>query len=166
MVKNLINIRNIDRAHNFSLANRAATRVTPHNPNHHIAESFLLRLPYIVQTSKPALSHLLLSNKISLGAGQSRLKKICEFFVFLIFCCEPNCPDGNYKCHGLRIGRVNILLACSSLMNSSLSGSHLSLRPSLMAISSKWQMVSERTAVSMGQIVFCLVLTQSMKLRR
>jgi hypothetical protein len=93
VVKILINLRNIDRVHNFSLANRATARVTPHNPNHHIAKSSLLRLPYIAQTSKPALSHVSLSNKISLGVGQCRLKKFCEFFIFLIFCYEPNRSD-------------------------------------------------------------------------
>ena len=90
MVKIPINLRNIDRVHNFSLANRAMTRVTPHNPNHHIAEPHLLRLPYIAQMSKPVLSYVSLSNKIGLGAGQCGLKKNCEFFIFLIFCYEPN----------------------------------------------------------------------------
>ncbi len=45
--------------------------------------------------SKPALSYVSLSNKIGLGAGQCGLKKICEFFIFLIFCYEPNRSNGH-----------------------------------------------------------------------
>ncbi|MHC4167595.1 MAG: hypothetical protein ACYSWQ_11600, partial [Planctomycetota bacterium] len=37
---------------------------------------------------------------------------------------------------------------------------------SLIAMSSMWQIVSERTAVSTGQIVCRRLLTHSMKLRR
>jgi len=82
-VKIPINLRNIDRAYNFSLTNWATTTVTPHNTDYHIAEQSLLRLPYIVSSSRSALLLLLLSNKITLGVGQSGLKKICDFFIFL-----------------------------------------------------------------------------------
>ena len=67
---------------------------------------------------------------------------------------------------GLRMGRLSILLAWSSLMNSSRSGSHFSFRPNLIAMSSKWQIVSDRAAVSTGQIARCLLFTHSIKLRR
>jgi len=52
LLKNPVNLRNIDRANIFSLANQTSARATPYNPNHHIAESPLLRLPYLAQADK------------------------------------------------------------------------------------------------------------------
>jgi len=58
----------------------------------------------------------------------------------------------DYNRQGLRMGRVSRRLAASSLTNCSVFGSQWSLRPVRIAMSSRWQIVSERTAGPMGQI--------------
>ena len=60
----------------------------------------------------------------------------------------------NNKCqifHGLRIARDSILFACSSLMNRSLSGSHLSFRPNSIEIFPICAMVKHRCPISGGK---------------
>lgn len=71
----------------------------------------------------------------------------------------------DYSVQGLRIGRWSRRLASSSWTNSSLCGSQWSLRPRRIARSSRWQIVSERTAVSTGQMVLPRVRTHSRKFR-
>jgi hypothetical protein len=80
-----VNLRNIDRANIFSLAHQTPAGATPYNPNHHIAEPFMLRPLYLAQADKLHSSLIELSNKITLGISQSKQKKFYEFSVFLIF---------------------------------------------------------------------------------
>jgi hypothetical protein len=77
--KILGNLRNIDMANIFSLADKTATGQTTYNPNHHIKWAYCLRLPYIAQVKKLILALISLSNKISPGVSQSRPGKKWKF---------------------------------------------------------------------------------------
>jgi hypothetical protein len=52
---------------------------------------------------------------------------------------------------GVRIGRESMALAESSPMNCSRTGSHFSLRPTLIAMLAKWQTVETRWPISTGK---------------
>jgi len=71
-----------------------------------------------------------------------------------------------HTCHGLRIERDSIRLACSSSTNRSLSGFHLRSLPSSMAIFPRCPTVMERCAVSIGAAGSFLEITQSIKFRK